>query len=571
MTALSGLQFIRPHWLWALLALPLLVVWWRAARQRSGGWRDAVDSHLLPHLLEPTGQESRRRLLAGLAAFVLAVLALAGPSWRQGSEQLLQVKAPLVVVLELSSSIAAADLPPTRLARARAAVADLLQASQPGQAGLVVYAGSAHTVAPLTDDAANVALFLDALSPDIMPLDGSRADLGIVQARRLLAGAGFDRGDIVVVAHSADAAARRAAADAVDAGYRVSVLGLGTAAGGVFRADDGQLRRTRMDAAALAALAQAGSGRFSALESGAPVGVLLRSSGQADDAESGGRSIQVRKDEGYWLLLPLLVLAALAFRRNVLLILAVCALLPLPRTGSAAEAGLWRRDDQAAHARLQDGADAYRRGDFDAAQARWRGLAGADAAYNLGNALARSGRYQDAVDAYNRALKMEPGMEDAIANRDAVLAAMERRPPHGPGEGKPDRSGPGKRSPAPDQGETGGRDAGGEGTQPESGGGQPPSPPSPHPLPDDSAASPDDAEQAQDDADQAQREQMEKALQNQGGTEEGGQAAPESDPGERERREAGQAWLRRIPDDPGGLLRARFRLEYERHLREGTR
>ena len=91
-------------------------------------------------------------------------------SWRQREQPLWQTRAPLVVALDLSSAILANDLPPSRLLQARAKIAELLKERAGGQVGLVAYADEAYTVAPLTDDAANVALFLDALSPDVVPV-----------------------------------------------------------------------------------------------------------------------------------------------------------------------------------------------------------------------------------------------------------------------------------------------------------------------------------------------------------------------------------------------------------------
>src|SRR3546814_13252079 len=79
---------------------------------------------------------------------------------------------------------------------------------------------------------------------------------------------------------------------------------------------------------------------------------------------------------------------------------------------------------------MQEGADAYRRKDYAGATGAWQALPGADAAYNRGNALARAGRYEDAIKAYDQALAQQPDMADAIANRRLVEAAkrQESRP-----------------------------------------------------------------------------------------------------------------------------------------------
>jgi Ca-activated chloride channel family protein len=582
---LSALHFLRPQWLLVLLALPLLAWWWRRRRMRQSAWRDAVDPHLLPHLLE--GRSSARAsgaLWLGLLGATLAVCALAGPSWQRVEQPLWQSRAPLVVALDLSSATLASDLPPSRLAQARAKLATLLRARAGGQVGLIAFADDAYTVAPLTDDAGNIALFLDSLAPDIMPVDGSRADRAIERSARLLRQAGFDRGDILLLTDHAGAAARNAAASAARDGYRVSALGLGTDGGAASRDADGRLARARLDAGSLRAVANAGGGAYAALAAGtgdlATLGVL--DPRQAGTIASHGEKTALWRDQGYWLLLPLLLLALLAFRRGgALAAVLLCAWWPL-QPAHAAGIDWWQRADQQAHQRLEQGAQAYRGNDFVAAEKKWTGLPGADAAYNRGNALAKQGEYDAAIAAYDEALRLQPGMADALANRKAVEAAKKRKPPPGrqPGnkpdnqqdKGKSGQSGGQQQSQdgkSPDNGTPGAADPG---TRPPPAPAQPGPPQTGDPQPD----KPADAE-AQRAADAAQRARMQQALRDAEQAKRGQQAEAQQASGERaetpaqrERRLANEAWLRRVPDDPGGLLRARFRLEYERRQQGGN-
>jgi Ca-activated chloride channel family protein len=583
---LSALHFLRPQWLLALLALPLLAWWLRRRRLRQSAWRDAVDPHLLPHLLEGgPGARANGALWLGLLGAALAICALAGPSWQRAEQPLWQSRAPLVVALDLSSATLAADLPPSRLAQARAKLATLLRERAGGQVGLVAFADDAYIVAPLTDDAGNVALFLDSLAPDIMPVDGSRAGRAIERSAQLLRQAGFNRGDILLLTDHADAAARNAAASAARDGYRVSALGLGTAGGAAYRDVDGRIAQARLDAGSLRTLAKAGGGAYAALAAGdgdlAALGVL--DPRQAGTIASHGEKTRLWQDQGYWLLLPVLLLALLAFRRGgALAAVLLCVLLPLP-PARAAGVDWWQRADQQDHQRLEQGAQAYRSKDYAAAGKAWTGLPGADAAYNRGNALAKQGEYDAAIAAYDEALHLRPGMEDAIANRKAVEAAKKRKPPPGKQSGnQPDhQQGKGK------SGQSGGQQPSQSGQSPDSGkqgpgsrdAGQPPaSPPSGSPKKDESNAQPDKpaGTEAQRAADAAQRARMQQAMRDAG---QGKRAQPAQAPGQagkrdetpaqRERRLANEAWLRRVPDDPGGLLRARFRLEYERRQQGG--
>jgi len=169
--AFAQLHLLRPHWLWALSALPLLVLCWRIQQRRGSAWRGNVDAHLLPHLVEPgASRHGVVGLAARLLAWTLAVLALAGPSWRQGEMPLQQDGRPLVVALDLSSAILATDLPPSRLLQARAKLATLLRERTGGDVALVAFADDAYTVmaVPNTEDGLQI---VGQLQPDAVILD----------------------------------------------------------------------------------------------------------------------------------------------------------------------------------------------------------------------------------------------------------------------------------------------------------------------------------------------------------------------------------------------------------------
>ncbi|MET7141041.1 tetratricopeptide repeat protein [Xanthomonas sp. PPL139] len=614
MEFLQALHLLRPEWLWALLLLPLLGwSWWRRRRRRDI-WRRTVDPHLLPHLLARGDAKGRAGLLLGALGYALAVLALSGPSWRQEQQPLWQARTPLVIALDLSARIDARDLPPSRLLQARAKLARLLHERAGGEVALLAYAGEPYTVAPLTDDAANVGLFLDALSPQVMPVAGQRTDLAIDWAAQLLRQAGFSRGDILVLSDQADAQAQQAAARAAGQGYHVSALGLGTAQGAAYRDDQGRLAHARLDAGSLRALATAGAGRYAALTPDdsdlRALGVLRPQEADATAAdESHGR---VWLDQGYWLLPPLMLLALLAFRRRggaavLLLVLAPLAM-PLPvhaqaqaQASKAPQAqtqasgpvagGWWERADQVRQQRLDAGVQAYRKGDFAAAQQQFEGIDNDAGWYNLGNALARQGRYDEAIDAYDKALKLHPQMADAIANRAAVEAARKRQSSQNSKSGQQGKDGQQQKNGQQQSGQqqngqqqsgqqqSGQQQNGQQKDQQQAQGGQQQNgkqrdgqrgregakdaqqaPPKPG-----------DA-QAQQQADAAQRQQMQQAMAQQGGTDkqaaERAAAAANETPQQREQRQAVEAWLRRVPDDPGNLLRAKFRLEHERRQRE---
>lgn len=611
-------HFLRPEWLWALLLLPLVLAGWFWIR-REGVWRGIVDPHLLPALLGPA-RPARRALPAALLGllFGLGVIALAGPSWQQRPVERLRLEAPLVLAVELSSAMRAADLPPGRLMRVRLKLAQLLSLREDGQLALVAYAGDAFTVTPLTEDAATVRVLLDALDPSIMPVDGQRAERAIAHAVALIEQAGDAGGDILLVASALEdpAAARAAAAEALVRGHRISVLGVGTPEGaplprtdGGFQTDvAGRVRLARLDESGLRALAAAGGGRYVRIASEPEdlysLNVLSPRARAPAIAQSDARR-QAWHDQGYWLLPAVMLLFLFALRRGALPAVALLALgLTLPAAQAADETPAeriwtwWSRADQQAWRLLQEGqadaarrlaqdpelagAAAYREQDWDAALSAWADRSGARPAYNRGNALARAGRYAEAIEAYEAALAEQPDHEDAAANLQAVRDWLESQPQAsqgGEGESEPQEgdSEPGQSEPG-EAGEPGEGQA--DGSRPDASQAQEPQEgEDPGNRQDGEAESPPDAAEtsAEDQAaaEQALREALEQALQAQrdAADADGAEEVP-LDPqalAEWEQRQALEQWLRRVPDDPGGLLRRKFALEYQRRMMEEGR
>ncbi|MCP3046218.1 VWA domain-containing protein [Xanthomonas euvesicatoria pv. allii] len=594
---LQSLHLLRPMLLWALLAIVPAAALWHWRRRDADVWRQSVDAHLLPKLLVSGGRRGWLGFVLAALTYALAVIAMSGPSWRQTERPVFQSSMPLVVVLDLSSSANATDLPPSRLLQARAKLATLLRKRAGGEVALLVYAGESFTVAPLTEDSANVALFLDALSPSVMPVDGKRADRAIDAAAQLLQQAGFKQGEILLVSDSADRSAESSARVARSRGFSVSALGVGGERGAAYRTASGEIAQAKLDEGSLRTLAAQGGGRYARI---APDDADLRALGVLDPSQQpladetaesdGGKSWL---DEGYWLVLPVMLLSLLAFRRRaVVAVLAMVCVLPLAQPAHAADGTLWQRADQVQQQRLDAGVQAYRKGDFAAAQKAFEAVPTDEGLYNLGNALARQGQYDAAIAAYDRALKQHPNQQDAIANRAAVDAARKRQQ-------QTNKDGKGQSKDLKPSGQDGkGQQQAGQNQQDKQSGqdgqnqhdsknqpseGQPPQ----DGRPQDAQAKNGQGEQrkqdtppqsadakAQQQADEAQRRKMQQAMAQAGNKQADASGKQEAavageTPEQREQRQAVDAWLRRVPDDPGSLLRTKFRLEYERRQRDG--
>ncbi|MBF8270607.1 MAG: tetratricopeptide repeat protein,von Willebrand factor type A-like protein [Gammaproteobacteria bacterium] len=233
MSAFAEFHFLRP--LWSLALLPLLVLLWLMVKSRlaSRSWELVCDAALLPYILTGTSVRQRRLsiILTGIGG-LLVILALAGPVWEKLPQPVFTRSSALVLALDLSRSMDAADISPSRLLRARFKIADILQRRTDGQTALLVYAGDSFIVTPLTDDSATITSQLQALTTEIMPVPGNNTLLALHQAEQLLKQAGAANGEILLITDEIDfEQAGDFAADLHDQGYQVSVLAVGTEQG----------------------------------------------------------------------------------------------------------------------------------------------------------------------------------------------------------------------------------------------------------------------------------------------------------------------------------------------------
>ncbi|WP_060482134.1 tetratricopeptide repeat protein [Pseudomonas sp. NBRC 111119] len=566
-------QWLRPLWLLTVpvLAWLLFKLWHR--RKRAGRWQMILPAAFHGVLLGGgSGSTSKLPWVALGLAWTLAVLALLGPSWQRVEESRQRPADPLVILLELTPQMLAEDSPPNRLEQARRKVLDLLEHRRDSQTALVVYAGSAHTLVPLSDDLATTRNLLEAIDPSIMPKAGQRADLAVQKGLALLAQSGLGQGRLLLIGSSLSAAERQGISQALGRqGPSLLMLGIGSrdgapvrqANGEYLKDDQGGILLPRLDNAALKSFISGTGGRYRH----ARIDDLdLRGLGLFDNphtARNEGQTLQLDSwaDQGYWLLIPLLLLAACAGRRGWLFCLPL--LLAVPQPSHAFEfTDLWLRPDQQGQHLLEQNRPAsaarhfqnsqwrgmalYQAGDYaGAAEAFSQGDTAADH-YNRGNALARSGELEAALDAYEQALDRQPDLQAALANQALVEQMLQQRqgkaeeqPASGEAQGTPGRETDGNSSSASSQAEgTPGNDpqAGADNSGDSS---------------DNSQASP--GNQAGDDDSVVQPPQR-----------------PASNALDAEQRQALEQWLREIPDNPAQLLRRKFWYEQQLHQETPT-
>ena len=597
-TIISEFHFLRPLW---LLAVPL--VWWMVFMLRKkwwqkGGWDREVDSHLLEFLATSPSQHKRKLLpwvmcLAG----TLLLLSLAGPAWQKKPQPLIKKSQARVLVLDLSFSMLATDVKPTRIDRVRFKLEDLLNNFSEGETALVGYAGEAFVISPLTHDANTISSLLPGLHPNIMPVPGSRADLGVELASDLLSRSIGSQGHIILVTDGIEESEISAIKNASGTN-EFSILAVGTEAGspialkagGFLKDRNGAIVIPKLNLKPLSKLANQVNGELTLLSpDDRDVNQIIAaetSEGSYTEDEQK-RTSDKWNEEGPWLLLIVLPLTAMLFRRGILFSIGLIflpAFFALPDTVMAFSwDDLWLRPDQQATELFHQGETdyasklfednewkataAYRSGDYEKAAEQFAKKDNTRANFNRGNALAFAGRLQDAIDSYEKVLSVNPQHKDAKFNKKLVEDLLKKQ-----NKSQQNKEQQGQQKNQQDQSSESTESQQKSGTEQDK----------------NKSAEKKDSGEQQHDEEHGKNNQKGKEDQNEGSKKDqnnnqgevdknenkssdspeqqniASNSNPDLSPEDRSKQQKLEQWLRKIPDDPGRLLRNKMKREYQR-------
>ncbi|MGV3002218.1 vWA domain-containing protein [Vibrio sp. E150_018] len=465
---MSNFQLLNPTWLYAIIPALLLSVWlYRKPKTTS-----LIANHLSQQLgLDQTKTHSS---VIGvlLSAWLIAIIALAGPSFQKQQVPSFGVNNARVIVMDMTLSMYATDLAPNRLTQARYKVMDLLPALKEGTTGLVAYSADGYMISPLTHDANTLKNLIPNLSPDIMPTHGSNAGAGVKKAIDMLTQAGHQQGDIILVADGLSSAeSDNIATQLKGTNWNLSVMSVGTAQGAPIRLPSGDMFThdgvtvvAKADLNALQSLAQTGHGVYTALRTDdVDIQTLAQALNHVElntsKQNKGSPELEVHINNGFWLLPILLIFALGSFRRGGIFSLALLVSLPLlqPQDAFAAQeaqpkttlessfdiTSAFKTPDQQGYQSYQakdyakaatqfenrawQGAAQYQAGNYQAAIQSLQGLKDEDSRYNLANAQAQADQLEQAKQGYKDILKINPNHADAKKNLEIVNKALQQQ------------------------------------------------------------------------------------------------------------------------------------------------
>ncbi len=575
----------------------MLSKWWR-----KGEWDKEVDPHLLEFLATSPLQQKRRLLPWAMCfAGTLLLLSLSGPVWQKKSQPLLKKTQARVLVLDLSYSMLAADIKPTRIERARYKLEDLLNRFVEGETALVGYAGEAFVISPLTHDPLTISALLPGLHPNIMPVPGSRPELAVGLATELLNRSRATTGHIILITDGIEeseisAVIKNAGSD------RLTILAVGTEsgspialpAGGFLKDKNGAIVIPKLNMIPLKKLVDQTQGELTVLspdDQDVDTIISVETSAVNFVEDQQQRTADMWNEEGPWLLLLVLPLTALLFRRGVLFSLGIIVFTSVFASPSMVMAfgwdDLWLRPDQQASKLFEQGeskqaselfendewkgAASYRSGDYQQAIDQFSKQDNPRANFNRGNALAFAGRLQDALKAYQQVLSDDPQHQDAQFNKELIEELLKKQ------QKKQQQNKQNKQDKKKQQQQ---RDSSGNQDQ---SAGDPEQKPEAEKNESDKQQSKDSQDKMNEQKNEDEKDERNKKDEkdkfadkqnNQKSADQSKQqniAVKENSdltPEDRSRQQTMEQWLRKIPDDPGRLLRNKMKREYQRRSKK---
>ena len=575
-------HFLRAGWILLIPIAILLIFFFKRRLLTIGNWEKLIDKRLLPYVMSRSqlSDNQYKWWLISLIS-VLSIIALAGPTWERIEQPSFRTDQSLVIALDLSRSMNAQDITPNRLTRAKLKILDILERRQGAQVALIVYSANAFTVTPLTSDTDTIIALINSIDTSIMPSRGSYPALAIDKGLQLLNQASVSNGEIILVTDGGITSDSFSSAQKLrDEGYRLSALGIGSMngapipkeTGGFITDNTGQITISRLEVDDLKDLVEIGGGSYTSITSNdQDIDTLLSEVYSAVRESDDSVTTDQWKEFGPWLLLIVVPFGSLLFRKGWVFLL-LLTIMPIDNSVYALDWNdLWKTRDQQAKEAMESGdydkaielfedsewlaAAHYKAGNYRQSANGYNNNSNIDHLYNHANSLAKIGQFEEAIENYEKVIAEEPNAEDALYNLNLLKDLLSEN------QSSEENNDDGQSSEEASTGEQSQQQNGDESEQSDNEGNS-----KTGDSDDESDANPNQKLSNEEDIEAIEKE-LERAAE-----ENSNQEPQQEDNNEsglegrmaQEQQQAMEQWLRRIPDDPGGLLRRKFRYQYQR-------
>ena len=449
--AWENLFFMRPEWLYAYIPVGLICIMFIITYQGRDQWKRSFAKHLLPFLtIKGTKRQFLvpKMLLIVLLSFI--TLAMAGPTWEKIERPGQKTEAALVVLLDLSRSMLAEDIQPNRIERAKLKLNDFFAAKPNTKTALIAYAGTAHSVVPFSKDYKTISRQMEALRPDIMPVQGTNLSEALDKADTLLAKIVAPSSILLVTDNITASDIQRISQTATHS--HIEIMAVATPTGGTIPLKKGALK-DKQGNTVIPRLDVVNLDQLSAMENVNVITVTL------DDTDVKILAARIRqnlefeidlenveeewKDFGYWLLIPILFISLLWFRRGwkvhwiwLLFIVMGCNdagefnledqfFTKDQKAQRLLDKGENERAAQAFESGLHQGYAYYGMGDLEKAAEAYSNDVSPEGFYNLGVVYSQMGDLEAAQQAFDAALQQDPKFEKANTNLVLVTKTID--------------------------------------------------------------------------------------------------------------------------------------------------
>ena len=416
-------HFLRPGFLWLLLPAALTLVLGLMGSREQVKWKSIIAPHLRPYIIQKGSEKIKKQLQLVVFVFTsFAILGLSGPTVKKIEIPGQILETPAVILMDLSQTMLADDIQPSRLERAKFKIRDFLDEKPGVRIALIGYAGTAHTVVPLTNDYSIIASHVNSLSPEIMPMEGNNlaAALNLADTLTRLTTA---PGTVLLFSDDFSDESFTLLQQYVGQGKnKIEIVAMNTAG-------DSELMKRIASVEGITM-------NILTLDKSDMELLAKRISSNLEFKEEDEEKEDDWQDEGLWFAIPFTLLVLIWFRKGWVIYSLLIMLSFSSCSGGGTVSDWWlTRDFQAQQhfdrgefeeaAQLYEdplhrGVAYFKSGDYEKAIAAFEEDTSAMAAYNLGLAYYKNGDYAAAGLAFGLAAEMDPELPDARRNQELM-------------------------------------------------------------------------------------------------------------------------------------------------------